>query len=112
MRLVLAVVQGSDVEHLLRDFTELGVFATQIEGDAAVGRSELAAIMVGTGDDLLGDVLTLVHARARARSRRTEPLRPTGERAEFWVPGPTEQAAGGASVYVLPVQRFERIGYA
>jgi uncharacterized protein YaaQ len=112
MRLVLAVVQSSDVVQLLRDFIELGVSATQIEGEAAVGRSGLAAIIVGTGDDQLTDVLTLVHARARARGRRAEPLRPTGERAEFWIPGPTEQAAGGASVFVLPVQRFERIGYA
>lgn len=112
MRLVLAVVQSADVEPLLRDFVELGVAATQVEGDAAVGKSGLAAIIVGTGDDHLADVLTLVHARARARSRRAEPLRPIGERAEFWVPGPAEQATGGASVFVLPVQRFERIGYA
>jgi uncharacterized protein YaaQ len=112
MRLVLAIIQGADVEPLLRDFIELGVSATQIEGDAAIGRSGLAAIVVGVGDDQLADVLTLVHARARVRSRRAEPLRASGERAEFWIPGPTEQVTGGASVFVLPVQRFERIGYA
>jgi uncharacterized protein YaaQ len=112
MRLVVAVVQCADVEPLLRDFTELAVSATQIEGDAAIGHGGLAAVMVGVSDELLDDVLTLIHARARGRVRQVEPLRPVAERAEFWIPGPTEGSTGGASVYVLPIRRFERIGYA
>ena len=111
MRLVLAVLQCEDVDPLLRDFAEIAVPATQIEGDAAVGAGGLAAIIVGVEDELVEDVLALIHARARGRTRQLEPLRPLGERAEFWVPGPSERLAGGASVYVLPVRRFERIGY-
>jgi len=53
-----------------------------------------------------------VRAMARGRARPAEPLRPIAERAAFWIPGPAEQGAGGASVFVLPVRRFERIGYA
>jgi uncharacterized protein YaaQ len=112
VRLVLAVLQCEDVEPLLRDFAEITVPATQIEGDAAVGAGRLAAIIVGVDDDQVDDVLTLIHARARGRTRHVEPLRPMGERAEFWVPGLSERGAGGTSVFVLPVRRFERIGYA
>ena len=112
MRLVLAVIQSADVETLLRDFGDLGVSATQIEGDAAVGQAGLAAVIVGVDDDQVGDVLALLHARARGRARPVEPLRPIAERAEFWIPGPTERGTGGASVFVLPIRRFERIGYA
>jgi uncharacterized protein YaaQ len=57
-------------------------------------------------------VVSVVHANARGRARRIDPLRPIAGRAETWVPGPIEQGAGGASVFVLPVRRFERIGYA
>ncbi len=112
MRLVFAVLQCEDAEPLLRDFAEIRVAATQIEGDAAVGAGGLAAIIVGVEDDRVEDVLTLIQARARDRTRQIEPLRPLGERAEFWVPGPSERTAGGASVYVLSVRQFERIGYA
>ncbi len=112
MRLILAVLQSADVEPLLRDFAELAVSATQIEGDSAVGQGGLAAVIVGVGDDQVADVITLIHARARGRARPIEPLRPIAERAEFWIPGPTEQGAGGASVFVLPIRRFERMGYA
>jgi uncharacterized protein YaaQ len=112
VRLVLAVVQSADVDPLLQDFAAMGIFATQIEGDSAVGRTDLAAIVVGVANDLVPNVLALVHANARSRTRTVEPLRPIGERAEFWIPRPVDQVAGGASVFVLPVKRFERIGYA
>ncbi len=112
MRLVLAVIQAADVETLLRDFTEFGVSATQNEGDLAVGQGGLAAVIIGVRDDQVPDILTLIHARARGRALQVEPLRPFAERVEFWIPGPTERGTGGASVFVLPVERFERMGYA
>jgi uncharacterized protein YaaQ len=112
MRLVLAIIQSVDAEPLLSDLAAIGASATQIEGDAAVGSAGLAALVVGVDDDQVSDVLTLVGARARGRARRIEPLRPLGEQAEFWIPGPIERGAGGATVFVLPVRRFERIGYA
>jgi uncharacterized protein YaaQ len=112
VRLVLAVVQSADVEPLLTDLAAIGVSATQIQGDTAVGSAGLAAVVVGVEDELVADVMSTVRAKARGRARQAQPLRPIAERAEFWIPGPTEQGAGGASVFVLPVRRFERIGYA
>jgi uncharacterized protein YaaQ len=112
MRLVLAVLQDADIEPLLAEFAALGIAATQIHGDAAVGRNGLAAVIVGVDDDRVEDVVGVIHAKARRRVRRGDPLRPIGERAASWVPVPVEQSAGGASVFVLPVRRFERIGYA
>ena len=112
MRLVLAIIQSADAEPLLADLSAIGASATQIEGDGTSGGAGLAALVVGVDDDQVGDVLTLVRARARGRARRIEPLRPLAGQAEFWIPGPAEQSAGGASVFVLPVSRFERIGYA
>ena len=112
MRLVLAVVQSADVDPLLAELATLGVSATQIQGDTAVGSAGLAAVLIGVEDEFVADVMTTVRAKARGRARQAQPLRPIAERAEFWIPGPTEQGAGGASVFVLPVRRFERIGYA
>ena len=112
MRLVLAIIQSADAEPLLSDLAAIGASATQIEGDAAAASPGLAALVVGVDDDQVGDVLALVRARARGRARRIEPLRPVAGLAEFWIPGPVEQGTGGASIFVLPVRRFERIGYA
>ena len=112
MRLILAIIQSGDAEALLSDLAAIGASATQIEGDTAVGSAGLAALVVGVEDNQVSDVLTLVRNRARGRARRIEPLRPIAGQAEFWIPGPAEQSAGGASVFVLPVRQFERIGYA
>ena len=112
MRLVLAILQSPDLDGLLRELTALGVSATQIEGESTTGRTALAGVMIGVEDDQVADVVALVRAKARGRVRRTDALRPIAERAECWVPAPMEHAAGGASVFVLPIRRFERIGYA
>jgi uncharacterized protein YaaQ len=112
VRLVLTVLQSADANPLLHELAALGMSATQILGDATVGRHGLAAIIVGVDDDQVGEVIAVVHAKARGRARRVDPLRPIAERAESWVPEPIEHEAGGASVFVLPVRRFERIGYA
>jgi uncharacterized protein YaaQ len=110
VRLILAIVQTGDVEPLLEDLAVSGFTATQIEGDRAGHGDTLAGVMVGVADDEVGDAMTVIHAATRARSLSSEPLRPIGERAEFWIPGPIERVAGGASVFVLPVRRYERIG--
>jgi uncharacterized protein YaaQ len=112
MKLVLAVLQNPDLNPLLRELADHGFTATQIEGDATGGRSMLAGLLVGVEDDEVPDVVALVRATARGRVRRAEPVRPIAERAESWIPAPIQHAAGGASIFVLPVRRFERIGYA
>lgn len=111
MRLVLAVMQSADLDPLLRELTALGVAATQIHGDAA-SRSAITALAIGVADEGVGEVVRVIYSWSRSQLRQTEPLRVVGERAAFWLPVPAERLAGGASVYVLPVRRFERIGYA
>ena len=51
MRLVLAIIQSADAAPLLSDLAAIGASATQIEGDAAVGSSGPAAVIVGVDDD-------------------------------------------------------------
>lgn len=111
MRLVLVVMRSSDVEPLLTDLTAFGFAATQIQGDTT-GRFGVAAVIAGVDDDQVADVVAVIHAKARGRIRWGEPMRPIGERSEFWIPGPVEQDVGSASVFVLPVRRYVRIGYA
>jgi uncharacterized protein YaaQ len=112
VRLVFAVVQAGDVGPLLDLLSEQGFSATKIQGDAAVGRHGLAAVVVGVDDAEVDAVISAIHTMARGRNRRIEPLWPLAERAEFWVPAPDDIGTGGATVFVLPVRRYERMGYA
>ena len=112
MKLILAVLQPSDVAPLLQDLAELETPATRIEGDGSAADGALSAIIIGVDDGQVADVLALIRASAGGRVRPVSPLRPIAERAEFWIPGRTDLVAGGASVFVLPIRRFERIGYA
>ncbi len=63
------------------------------------------------------DAATLVDALLEREFRATRlhssefvnPMPPIMEPGEFYMPYPVEVEVGGATVFVLPVERFERI---
>jgi uncharacterized protein YaaQ len=112
LRLVFAVVQPEDLAALLRNLAAAGFEATQIEGDGATAGGGLSAVILAVDDDQIYDTVAAVRASTQRRTQRGSPLRPIGELAEFWIPGAVERSVGGASVYIVPIKRFERIGYA
>ena len=55
------------------------------------------------------DVLDIVRATCVSRTQVVNPMPPIMEPGEFFMPYPVEVEIGGATVFVLPVDRFERI---
>ena len=45
-----------------------------------------------------------------ARTQFVNPLMPIVEPGEFYIPSPIEVRVGGATVFVLGIERYERIG--
>ena len=61
--------------------------------------------------DALADVavLEIVRESCQARTQIVNPMPPIMEPGEFFMPYPLEVEVGGATVFVLPVERFERL---
>jgi len=53
--------------------------------------------------------LTLVRTNCRERSRYLTPMPPIVEPGEMFVPFPVEVPVGGATIFVLDVERFEKL---
>jgi uncharacterized protein YaaQ len=54
-------------------------------------------------------VLEIVRANCTSRTQIVNPMPPIMEPGEFFMPYPLEVEVGGATVFVLPVERFERL---
>ena len=52
---------------------------------------------------------TIVRENCNARTQIVNPMPPIMEPGEFFMPYPLEVEVGGATVFVLPVERFERL---
>jgi uncharacterized protein YaaQ len=109
MRLVIAVVQGKDAEALLRALSQRGYRATQINSAGGFLRESNVTLLIGVQEAYLADVQRIIKENCYARTQFVNPLMPIMEPGEFYMSQPVEVLVGGATVFVLKVERYERI---
>lgn len=109
MKLVVAVVQGKDAEGLMAALRQGGYRATQINSSGGFLRENNVTIITGVNDAQVPDVFGLIRENCYTRTQYVNPLLPIMEPGEFYMPSPVEVQVGGATVFVLPIVRYERI---
>ena len=110
MKLIIAVVQAKDADGLLRALTARGFRATQINSAGGFLRESNVTLLIGVQEAYVAEVLRIVRQSCHARTQFVNPLMPIMEPGEFYVASPIEVHVGGATVFVLGVERYERIG--
>ena len=68
-----------------------------------------STLLIGVDDERVSEVLEMIRANCRERSRYLTPVPPMVEPGELFMPYPVEVQVGGATVFVLPVESFEKI---
>ena len=109
MRLIIAVVQARDADGLLDRLTARGFRATQINSAGGFLRERNVTLLVGVQEAYVAEVLRLIKQSCHARTQFVNPLMPIVEPGESYVANPIEVQVGGATVFVLGVERYERI---
>ena len=109
MKLIVAIVHSEDAGGLVEALLEREFRATRLHSSGGFLKQSNATILVAVDDDAVDDVVDIVRARCTARSEVVNPLPPIMEPGEFFMPYPLEVEVGGATVLVLPVERFERL---
>lgn len=110
MKLVIAVVQGKDEDALLEELRRHRFSATVINSAGGFLRESNATLLLGVKDDEVATVLALVARSCEPRTRFVNPLMPILELDGAAAPSPVEVLIGGATVFVLPVDRYEQLG--
>jgi uncharacterized protein YaaQ len=109
MKLVAAIVHNEDAGTLIDALLEKEYRATRLHSSGGFLKQGNATILVGVEDDGVDAVLEIVSASSRSRRQFVNPMPPIMEPGEFYMPYPVEVEVGGATVFVLPVDRFERL---
>lgn len=108
MKLVVAVIQDKDSHRLLSGLTQGGFRTTKLASTGGFLREGNTTLLVGVEDDQVERVVSLVKTTCRAREQLVTPLSPMGGPADSYIPYPVEILVGGATVFVLDVERFEK----
>ncbi len=109
MKLVTAIVHAEDAGALVDALLEKEYRDHAAELVGRVPQAGNATIIIGVEDDQVDAVLELISANCHARKQFVNPMPPIMEPGEFYMPYPVEVEVGGATVFVLPVERFERL---
>ena len=109
MKLVVAVAHNEDAGPLVDALLEHEYRATRLHSSGGFLKQSNATVLVGVDDEKLEDVLTIVRDNCHARTQVVNPMPPIMEPGEFFMPYPLEVEVGGATVFVVPVERFERL---
>ena len=109
MKLVTAIVHSEDAATLVDALLEREFRATRVNSSGGFLKQGNATILVGVEDGQVDDVLAVISANCHSRKQFVNPMPPIMEPGEFYMPYPVEVEVGGATVFVLPVERFERL---
>lgn len=109
MKLIVAVVQAKDADDVVGALTDRGFQATRVNSAGGFLRESNVTLFLGVQQAYVAEVLRIVRERCQARTRYVNPLMPIMEPAEFYVASPVEVQVGGATIFVLDVERYERV---
>ncbi|MBA2290557.1 MAG: cyclic-di-AMP receptor [Chloroflexia bacterium] len=108
MKLVIAVVQGKDVDRLLSALGAERFQATQVSSAGGFLRESNVTLLIGIEDESVPRVREVIKDNCHSRTHFVNPLMPIVEPGEAMSATPVEVPVGGATVFVVDVQRFER----
>ncbi len=109
MKLVVAVVQDKDAVRLLESLVEKGFRATKLASTGGFLKEGNTTLLLGVEDNQVNEVVSVVKKTCRSREQLVTPLTPVGGPVDSYVPYPVEVLVGGAAIFVLNVERFDRV---
>lgn len=109
VKLVIAIVNPEDAGSLVDALLERDFRATRLHSSGGFLKQANATVILGVEEDSVEEVLEIIRASCHSRTQLVNPMPPILEPGEFFLPYPLEVEVGGATVFVLPVERFDRL---
>ena len=109
MKLIFAVVQAKDVESCGDALSAAGFVSTRFDTQGGFLDSTNSTLMLGVDDAQVEAVLEVLRRHAKRRVEMLESMQPlAGTLAPMLAP-PLDVEVGGATVFVLPLDRCEKL---
>ena len=107
MKLVIGIVNSDDSSNVSSALTENGFFVTKLSTTGGLLKKGNTTFMIGTNDERVQECIEVIKAHAKKRVEK-EPTVPPTEMGEFFTPMMVDVLVGGATIFVLPIEHFEK----
>ncbi len=108
MKLVLAIVNDEDGNKVLSSLSKAGFSVTKLATTGGFLRAGNMTMLIGTDEDKIDEVIKIIDEKSHRRKQIATSPMPMGATSAF-TPYPIEVEVGGATIFVLDVERFEKV---
>jgi uncharacterized protein YaaQ len=109
MKLVIAIVHDDDAAELVSVLTEKNYGITKLATTGGFLKSGNTTLLIGVEKEKVDEVIDIISDICKTRKGAISPPSPVLGATGVFVPSPIEITIGGATVFVLDVDRFEKI---
>ena len=106
MKLIMAIVNKDDAGQVADAVTEAGFFATKLATTGGFLKAGNTTFLIGVEEERVDEVIALVGKHSK---RRTQMVPNTAYGAMHVASYPVEVTVGGATIFVMDVERFEKL---
>jgi len=107
MKMVLAVIDKDDSHDVISNLSKKGFSITRLSTTGGFLRAGNVTLLVGVEDERTPEVIEIIKEHSRSRSQQIPTI--IGNEASYLSPMPVEVSVGGATIFVLNVEQFEKI---
>lgn len=109
MKLIISVVHDEDVDELSEKLLEHGFGATKLASTGSFLKQGNTTLMIGAEKTKEDEVINIIKDICKSRKQNcTTPIMPSGATGVY-IPFPMEVVVGGATIFVIDIDRFEKI---
>ena len=108
MKLIISIVNNDDSNAVSSALTENGFFVTKLATSGGFLKKGNTTFFTGTNDDKVEQAIEIIKNHAKKRVIK-EPAVPPTEMGDFFNPIMIDVLVGGATIFVVDIDRFEKV---
>lgn len=109
MKLVFAIVHDEDGNKVIKELNKKNFSVTKLCSTGGFLRSGNTTLLVGVEEEKLDEVIEIIKSKSKSRKQLLSSTMLPGDIAGGYMPYPVEVQVGGATIFVLNVERFEKV---
>ena len=107
MKLIIAIVNRDDANTVTQNLTKKGFYSTKLASSGGFLLSGNVTLLIGVAEEKVEQVIDVIREHSHSRKQL---IPATSEMGMSYLPTmPVEVTVGGATVFVVDVERFERL---
>ncbi|AKN33192.1 hypothetical protein Ccar_21125 [Clostridium carboxidivorans P7] len=109
MKLIIAIVQDDDSGDLVETLMESGFRVTKLATTGGFLKAGNTTLMIGVEEEKVDQVISQIEEICKTRQQIVSTPSPVAGSTGVYVPYPVEVEVGGATIFVVDVDKFVKI---